>query len=190
MLDLLKLENVLHFLEETNSIAGDVIECGVYKGGTLVAMALWLRRIESSRMVHGFDSFAGFPQPSSIDFAGGKRATPGRLGDTAEELVIQKARRFSVEDKIILHAGFFEDTLPRFPASSLSLIHLDCDLYESYRIALYHLWPKLLPGGVVVFDEFADPAWPGARKAIDELFQDKIEKPRTLAFGQGYVRKT
>lgn len=189
MVDLFKLENIVRFLEETGSVAGDVVECGVYKGGTLVAMSLWLRRLGSSRVVHGFDSFKGFPQASAIDFTGGKSAQQSRLGDTTEQVVLKKARRLSVEGKIVLHRGFFEETLSQFSVSSLLLIHLDCDLYESYQTALQYLWPKLSSGGIVIFDEFADPAWPGARKAIDEFFQDKIEKPRTLAFGQGYVQK-
>lgn len=190
LLDLLKLENLLRFLEETNPISGDVVECGVYKGGTLVAMAVWLRRLKSSRVVHGFDSFAGLPQLSAVDRAGGKDARRGALGDTTAQIVMEKARRLSVEDRIVLHEGFFEDTLPTFQTPRLSFIHLDCDLYESYKTALHYLWPKLSSGGVIVFDEFAEAGWPGARMAIDEFFRDKIETPKGLSFGQGYVRKT
>ena len=145
LLDLLKLENLVKLLEETESLEGDVVECGVYKGGTLVTMALWLKRLGSPRWVHGFDSFEGFPEPSVHDGPGNVevRAMKGSLGDATEEIVLAKAKRLSVEDRIILHRGFFQETLPRFLGSSLSLVHLDCDLFSSYAVCLTHLWPRL-----------------------------------------------
>jgi hypothetical protein len=189
-LDLLKLENLVKFLEETNFLKGHVVECGVYRGGTLVTLALWLERLGSGRRVHGFDSFEGLPEPSMHDKPANmeQRAIKGRLAGT-EDAVWAKARRLSVADRVVLHKGFFEETIPAFSDSPLSLIHLDCDLFASYKVCLTHLWPRLQPGGVVVFDEFEDPAWPGARLAIEEFFRNTVEKPTTLAFGQGYVRK-
>lgn len=167
------------------------MECGVYKGGVLVTMALGLKGLGSARWVHGFDSFEGFPEPSVHDGPGNVevRAMKGSLSDATEEIVLAKAKGLSVEDKIILHRGYFEETLPRFSASSVSLVHLDCDLFASYKVCLTYLWPRLQPGGVMVFDEFEDPEWPGARLAIDEFFRDRVEKPTGLAFGQGCVRK-
>ena len=189
MLDLLKLERLLRFVEETEEVKGDVVECGVYRGGTLLAMALRLQRMQSQRIVHGFDSFRGFPTASAIDASGGKSAAPGRLGDTTVELVQAKVRRLRVEERVRLHPGFFKETLPMLPDQPLSLAHLDCDLYQSYRTALEHLWPKLSIGGVMVFDEFNDPKWPGGRQAIEEFFRGQPERPQPLAFGQGFIRK-
>jgi hypothetical protein len=58
---------------------------------------------------------------------------------------------------------------------SIALLHLDCDLYESYKLALETFYDKVQPDGVIMFDEYADERWPGARKAIDEFFVHKPE---------------
>jgi hypothetical protein len=71
----------------------------------------------------------------------------------------------------------FDATLPKYEGR-IALLHLDCDLYESYKTALTHLYEKVAPGGVVMFDEYDDSRWPGAKIAIDEFFADKAEKPR------------
>ena len=55
------------------------------------------------------------------------------------------------------------------------MLHLDCDLYESCKLALETFYDKVQPGGVIMFDEYADARWPGATKAIDEFFSDKPE---------------
>jgi hypothetical protein len=56
-------------------------------------------------------------------------------------------------------------------------VHLDCDIYESYKTCLDSLYDQVVPGGVILFDEYACPVWPGATRAVDEFFSDKPEKP-------------
>ena len=91
------------------------------------------------------------------------------------------------EDRIQLIKGFFEDTLPRISEERFSLAHLDCDLYTSYKTCLEFVYPRMLPGGVIVLDDYRLPAnvYPGADKAVDEFFADKPEKPERFDHPQG-----
>ncbi len=70
--------------------------------------------------------------------------------------------------------GWFDTTLPRYDGR-IALLHLDCDLYESYKVRLDILYDKVQPGGAIMFDEYKDTRWPGATKAIDAFFADKPE---------------
>jgi predicted O-methyltransferase YrrM len=80
-----------------------------------------------------------------------------------------------IRNRVRLVKGFFQDTLPKYEGD-IALLHLDCDLYESYKLSLERLYRKVRPGGVIMFDEYDDARWPGATKAIDEFFADKPEK--------------
>jgi len=82
-----------------------------------------------------------------------------------------------IRDRIHLVRGWFQDTLPKYEGK-IALLHLDCDLHDSYKLALERLYDKVQPGGVILFDEYADDRWPGASKAIDEFFADKAERPQ------------
>ena len=66
--------------------------------------------------------------------------------------------------------GYFQDTLaPTVGDRTFSFVHLDCDLYQSYRDCLTFFWPRLVPGGIILFDEYDDPSWPGCNLAVDEF---------------------
>ena len=70
------------------------------------------------------------------------------------------------------------------------MLHLDVDLYESYWVALRRLWPHVIPGGIVTFDEYRQPAWPGATLAVDEFFWDLAQSPvRSTVTDLYYVEK-
>jgi len=82
--------------------------------------------------------------------------------------------------------------LHKFSQDQFCFIHLDVDIHSSYIECLTELYPKLVPGGVVVFDDYGSPKWPGAKKAVDELFSDKEESPCMSTERQDpawYVRK-
>ena len=79
-----------------------------------------------------------------------------------------------IRERIHLIKGWFDKTLPNYEGR-IALLHLDCDLYESYKLSLEILYDKVQPGGIIMFDEYGDVRWPGAIKAIDEFFHDKPE---------------
>ena len=80
-----------------------------------------------------------------------------------------------IHDRVRLIKGFFDKTLPQYEGR-IALLHLDGDLYESYKVSLETLYEKVAPGGIIMFDEYLDQRWPGATKAIDEFFSGKPEK--------------
>jgi hypothetical protein len=95
-----------------------------------------------------------------------------------------------VRERVHLVKGLFGETLRTYDGS-IALLHLDCDLYQSYLTTLQTLYGKVARGGIIMFDEYADDRWPGARRAIDEFFADKPEKPAAhrKCHWKYYVRK-
>lgn len=171
---------VLDNLERTCDVPGAVVECGVWKGHSLAAIAAKLRALGSRKELWAFDSFEGLPTPSTPDkLESGfhPKALKGHFGDTNLDVVKRKLALVGYEAPVALKPGWFDKTLHEAP-SPLSLVFLDCDLYESYQVCLRELWPKLSPGGVMIFDEYYSLKYPGARKAIDEFFADKKDKPQ------------
>jgi hypothetical protein len=178
------LARILYFKEMLDRVApipGDVVECGVSIGHGLLYFLLLGELMERERDVYGFDSFAGFPESTPQDtkadgshqVSRGDYATPKQL--VRRVLEDGRAARSSIEHRVHLLQGFFENTLPQYHGT-IALLHLDCDLYESYQTCLRHLYGKVAAGGLILFDEYADPNFPGARKAVDEFFAGKPER--------------
>ncbi len=177
---------------------GAVVECGVYRGRTLLGMAHLLRQRGMGAKVFGLDSFEGFPEPTVKDAYGDGRfhfmAKEGYFGDVSFAELSGRINRLGFSDQVVLLKGFFEDTLPHLANQRFTLVHLDCDLYESYKVCLEFLYDRVLPGGYIVFDEYDDPQteFPGAKRAIDEFFSDKPEQIQS--FGESeharvFIRK-
>jgi O-methyltransferase len=184
-------------VESVKDVPGDIVECGVSIGHGLLIFMLAASAQNQTRMFYGFDSFEGFPDNSQADrtregtftVSRGVYATPPsvvlrtlRDGRVPEELI---------QNNLVLRKGFFETTLPSFDRK-IALLHLDCDLYESYKTCLNHLYHKVVPGGVIMFDEYEDETFPGGKVAIDEFFANKPEKLQQhsyLNYIKYYVRK-
>lgn len=170
-------------LREMPEVRGSIIECGVYRGATLLGMAHILNARGISAKFFGLDSFEGFPEPDPRDARGDGTLHPnvraGFLGDTSYDALIERIRQLGWDDRIRILKGFFETTLPQLAHERFSLAHLDCDLYTAYKECLEFLYPRMLRGGIIVFDDYRIPAnvYPGADRAVDEFFADKPEKP-------------
>jgi hypothetical protein len=72
-----------------------------------------------------------------------------------------------------LRKGYFETTLPEFSDREFCFLHIDCDTYAGHKEVLEALYERIVPGGCIVFDDYNDNAWPGAKKATDEFFQSR-----------------
>lgn len=175
---------------EERGIAGDYVELGVWKGGCLAVMALANMAFGSERrMIHGFDSFQGIPLPrrDKDDMVWAREAMKltdeqcdGRLV-AAEQLIGPKA---DVEqtlagtgyprDRVRLHEGWFQDTVPIADMDKIAVLRLDGDLYDSYVVALDHLYDKVQPGGFVIFDDWI---LEGCRRAVTEFFERRNISP-------------
>lgn len=151
-----------------NQIPGNLIECGVFPGGTSIFAALCMRHMGlASRKLFLSDTFEGFPSGSS-DIKKGQ-VIAGRRFDNFADLV-----RSNIESElgealeIELVQGDVAETLPKLDTGPLSLVRLDTDFYESTRAELTELYPKLVPGGVLIVDDYG--IYEGSRRATDEYF--------------------
>lgn len=178
------INNLIHLIDQTRDVSGDIAECGVFQGHSLISMAVYLRQQKISKMLYGFDSFEGFAGSVVNDLAlGGTNPEwkrPGAMNETSLNLVLVKAQRFGLIN-IKLVKGFFESTLPVYSGHTFSLVHLDCDTYDAYKECVSFFYPRLSPGGVILLDEYNDPPWPGCNKAIDEFLRGKPEKLQRIA---------
>lgn len=155
-------------------IAGDLIECGVWRGGSCIFMRGFLRAYgERRRQVWVADSFQGLPQPDPekhpLDAISHEFLKEiGGLTCSLEE-VQGNFRRFDLLDRQVRFLqGWFCDTLPQAPIEKLALIRLDADYYESTRDALEVLYHKLSPGGLIIIDDYGSGGL-GARQAVDDF---------------------
>lgn len=167
-----------------HDIAGDFVECGVWRGGSVMMMALVLQRLGEKRRIHCFDTFEGMPPPTDADIRHetGENAaeilarTPKQDGDfiwamAALDLVRQNVCSTGYTDSLVTyHKGLVEETVPSRAPDAISLLRLDTDWYESTKHELVHLYPRLASGGILIIDDYG--FWRGARKATDEYLAE------------------
>ena len=190
------LDRCLYFLnqlEKIRGVEGDIVECGVSIGHGALLFLLLSQYLGVERTYYGFDSFEGFPDPVAQD-----ETTPITGKDfwaNPPETVLRVLRdgrvpEKTIQDRVRLVKGFFDKTLSSYEGR-IALLHLDGDLYESYKTPLETLYDKVVRCGIIMFDEYADPRWVGARKAIDEFFADKPEVvvPHAKCTWKYYVEK-
>lgn len=140
-------------------------------------MGLAIRQSGQKRDLHLFDSFEGLPEPKQIDGAFAKEYSGGRDSGSLQPIDQCKAGLDDVRrlllDRLRLpnttfHVGWFENTVPKDAENlgPIALLRLDGDWYESTKVCMEHLYPKLSRGGILVIDDYY--AWEGCQKAIDE----------------------
>ncbi len=162
-------------------VKGSVIDCGVYKGFSLMGWAklsVMLEPENLTRRVYGFDTFSGFPSVSKKDKNPVADLKKGAFSVDAHEelkkLIIEfnRDRFLGHIEKVFLIKGDVAETIPRFisehPHLVVSLLFLDMDLYEPTKIALTQFLPRMPKGAVVAFDELDNPMWPGETIALLE----------------------
>jgi len=158
-------------------IEGDVVECGVWRGGSMMVAARTLLQLgDTRRTLHLYDTFGGMPEPSEKDFdynktpAGAFLETDAGVQAYAPLDQVKKMMRSTgyPSHKICYVVGKVEDTLPAKAPDRIALLRLDTDWYESTRHELIHLFPRLSIGGVLIIDDYG--SWEGCRLATDEYF--------------------
>ncbi|RPD51331.1 TylF/MycF/NovP-related O-methyltransferase [Paracnuella aquatica] len=167
-----------------NQIEGDVVECGVWKGGSMLAVAQTLLNLqETKRHLYLYDTFEGMPAPEMEDVSYADQQASELLAADANkeknlvwaysalETVRQTMQLCKYPDAHIHYVqGKVEDTIPATMPGKIALLRLDTDWYASTKHELEHLFPLLVPGGVLIIDDYG--FWKGARKAVDEYFQE------------------
>jgi O-methyltransferase len=169
-----------------HNIPGDIVECGVWKGGSMMAVAKVLRAHGAMRKLYLFDTFEGMSQPTAVD--------KDIVGASASELLEREVKQTSHtwaysslgevqanmratgydERQTVFVKGQVEHTIPEHAPASISLLRLDTDWYASTYHELVHLYPRLSVGGVLIVDDYGH--WQGARKAVDQYLAETNAK--------------
>ena len=172
-----------------NGLPGSFVECGVWRGGSMVAVALTLAELgDTTRDLYLFDTFEGMTAPSERDRTySGVSADAALSHDRREEgrnywciagiedvTANMKATGYPME-RVHLIRGPVESTIPEQAPEGIALLRLDTDWYASTRHELEHLYPRLLSRGVLLIDDYGH--WEGARGAVDEYLDALPRKP-------------
>lgn len=172
-----------------NNIEGDILECGVWKGGSMLTVAKVLSMHgDINRRLFMYDTFEGMSEPTGEDKSAEEESAAGMLKKEDRENDAAGVWAYSPLDEVkttmqlseyktsLIHyiKGKVEDTIPDTMPSKIALLRLVTDWYESTRHELIHLFPLLVKGGVLIIDDYG--FWKGARKAADEYFaENKIQ---------------
>jgi O-methyltransferase len=188
------LVEAIRYVVDTD-VPGAIVECGVWRGGSMQAVALTLlRRGVSDRDLHLYDTFEGMTEPTEEDLAVD--------GTPAAELLLTHPKTSAVwaiadlddvragmaetgypAERVHYHAGRVEETIPAEVPEQIALLRLDTDWYASTRHELEHLFHRVPSGGVVVFDDYG--TWLGARRAVDEFLERTGTRLLMVPVGEG-----
>ena len=167
-----------------NQIPGDIVECGVWKGGSMMAIARTLIQADDqSRHLYLFDTYEGMTPPCDKDISVQGESASDLLHNEDKEdpqsvwcaAPLDEVRRVMggvgyESSKVHFIKGRVEETLPSMAPEQISLLRLDTDWYESTRHEMEQLFPRLSKGGVLIIDDYGH--WQGARQAIDEYIKE------------------
>lgn len=166
-------------------VPGAIVECGVWRGGSMMAAALALMaRGDTSRELWLYDTYTGMSEPTAADASHRGESAAAQLARTKRGQGVWceaglddvRANLLSIgypRERIHFVEGKVEDTIPATLPGTTALLRLDTDWYESTRHELVHLYPLLSRHGVLVIDDYGH--WQGARKAVDEFFASRTE---------------
>ncbi len=161
IVDYKRLRSIRDGVRATNHLAGDVAELGVYRGGS----AKLIRHYAPGATLHLFDTFAGIPEDDTEE--GGHRR--GEFVGTLDEV---RARVGTANTAF--HVGAFPDVVPE--NARYRFAHIDGDTYQTTRAAIEYFAPRMVPGGVLVFDDWGWENCPGVAKALKELLPGRAER--------------
>ncbi len=192
------------FFKKIENIEGDIVECGIGRSRSLVILSSLLVYFESKRTLYAFDSFEGFPEPTIEDFSkrnpqkGDWNCSPSGKYKYTEDFCLTILKEAEIPlDRLSLKItkGFFNESLPKANIDKIALLNIDGDLYSSYKDCLTYLYDKVVPGGIILFDDFSEetnlnPSFPGSRKAtLEFLGKEEYERIQKNEFGVYFLEK-
>ncbi len=172
------------FARYAMNIEGDFAECGVLQGGSALLLAKAIGP-NGERELHLFDTFEGIPHDII-------RSTDGHVPGTTFPKTSAEAVRslFRERDFVKLHVGRIPETFSAVADRRFSFVHIDVDVYESTLACMQFFYPRLAKGGILIDDDYGLPRYRlAAKKAMDEFFADKAERPISLRTGQSFIIK-
>jgi len=176
-----RLEVLKTFVHQTQQLPGNIIEVGVYKGGTAELIA----QLETKKKIYLCDTFEGLPYADKT-----KDQSWHKVGDFNDVSYNEIKEFFKPYNNVNVYKGLFpKETGYLVNNEIFSLIHLDVDMYQSYKECLDFLYTALVPHGIMIFDDYSAISCPGAKLAIDEFFKDKPEQVQLSVECQAYIIK-
>lgn len=163
-----RLFNLWHTAKLADKLPGCMVECGVWKGGSAYTILH-----ATSKHLYLLDSFEGVPELTDEDICDETILSEGSFGGGDLEKQTNDLLK-PYEGRYTITKGWFKDTLslsqPKWPSLKVAFLHLDVDLYESYKTCLDFYIRYMVPGGYIICDEYGFRKLPGAKKAVDERF--------------------
>jgi len=163
-------------------LPGDFAECGVYKGGTALMLARILKD-GTNQALYLFDSFKGLPKATREEE---RWFSEGEFCFESVEAIRELLSEFK---SVHIRPGWIPDTFEDLENTHYAFVHLDVDLYQPTLDCCRYFYPRLVPGGVLLFDEYGFAPARGEKNAVDQFFEDKPEFPIVLPTGQAFVLK-
>jgi hypothetical protein len=179
-----------------HQIPGAIVECGVWRGGSMLNVAHTLARLGATdRELYLFDTYSGMSEPTERDVHLGKRADAATLLENES----RESRTWAIASLDDVREGFssvdypaerlhfvegkVEDTIPGDAPEEIAVLRLDTDWYESTKHELTHLYQRLAPGGVLIIDDYG--TWKGSKDATDEFLAETGEPLLFVRTGWG-----
>ncbi len=170
-----RIDAMASAIAKTRDVPGDIVECGVWRGGNIILA----RKLAPERVCWLYDTFAGMTKPEAVDVnRGGHSALTSyaaKANGWARATLAEVKSYFEEtgtfdEDKLRFVVGPVEQTLldPANLPDEIAVLRLDTDWYASTKVELEVLYPRLVPGGILIVDDYGH--WMGARRAVDEYF--------------------
>src|SRR3989344_3331932 len=172
LLGMKRLDNIQECMEhiKKDNISGDIIECGLYKGGSLIFMVGVNKYLKMDKKIYGADSFQGCPPPEPEKYpadTGDPHSTFSHLCITLDDVKRNLQSYDLLNDRVQFISGFYEQSLQNTEIKQLSLLRLDCDMYSSTMQALEALYDKVIYGGYVIIDDYGAIA--NCKQAVDDF---------------------
>lgn len=170
-----------------NNVEGAIVECGVWKGGSVMISAATLKMLNGSKEIFLYDTFEGMSDPTEKDVSFNNESAYKNWEQikSSNSIILcystldeVKKNVFSTgydQDKFHFIQGKVEDTIPSQMPDKISILRLDTDWYESTYHELKHLYSKIVKGGVLILDDYG--YWKGAREAADQFFKENNINP-------------
>lgn len=177
------------FYKRIRELPGAIVECGVFKGCSLIRFAMFRQVLGdvAVKQIIGFDTFGSFPETAyepdmplrkrHLDLCGPESISRTQL--------LEVMRRHNLQENVELVEGDILTTLPAYlkamPSLEVALLNLDVDIYEPSKAVLEMLYPRLVPGGILLLDDYK--VFPGETKAVDDFFADKRVEIQRSPYG-------
>ena len=169
LVDQCKLYELWRFAQELGELKGDVLEVGAWRGGSGCLIGLSLQKQGSTSKVFLCDTFEGMPETSGKEdnFYRG-----GELADTSFEHVKLLASSLELVNVEVLKGLFPRDTAAGIEERTFKFVHVDVDIYSSAKETVEWVWDRLVPGGVIVFDDYGYSATEGVTQFVDQFVRN------------------